>query len=105
MEHKRGDTFDYIAAIPLTKPDGYFAGFTLACQIRNLRGLVIAEVQAEWIDPVTTRLISLKCDADVTELWKPGPARMDIQFTRTADNYVQSTTTIDIEVVEDITRE
>jgi len=105
MEHKRGDTFDYIAAIPLTKPDGYFEGFVPTCQIRTLKGAVLAEVETAWVDPALTRLITLKCDADVTETWKIGPAKMDIQFRRASDNYVQSTTTIELEIVEDITRD
>lgn len=105
MDHKRGDTFNYVAAIPLTKPDGYFAEFEPTCQIRRRNGEVLATVAASWVDPVTTRLIHLKCDANVTELWPLGYSKMDIQLTRAADNYVQSTTTIEVNIVEDITRD
>ena len=104
MEHKRGDTFNYVAAIPLNKPDGYFAEFEPTCQIRRKNGSIMATVATSWVDPVTTRLIQLKCDASVTELWPIGEAKLDIQLTRVSDGYVQSTTTVEVEVVEDITR-
>lgn len=105
MDHKRGDTFNYVAAIPLTKPDGYFVEFVPSCQIRRKNGTPLATIAASWVDPDTTRVIHLKCEADVTELWPLGPAKMDIQLTRVSDNYVQSTTTIEVNIVEDITRD
>lgn len=37
MRHKRGDTFDYVAILPASIPDGYYLGRIPTCQIRDMR--------------------------------------------------------------------
>ena len=70
MDHIRGDTFDYLAILPDTIPDGDFVGFEPYCQLRDLHGHLICDIEAAWVDPVTTRAISLHVSD--TSGWKLG---------------------------------
>lgn len=103
LEHKCGDTFDYVATIPSTFPDGHFTGWGVGAQLRNaLTGALIAELDVSWSDPDTTRMIKLlKID---TSGWNPCEAAFDIQFTRNSDGYKLSTATKNITLVKDVTR-
>jgi hypothetical protein len=102
MEHKRGDTFDYSVTIPPTYPDGYFAGWAVACQIRDPRtGTLVADIAASWVDPATTRdLRLLKVD---TSEWPLALLETDVQFTSPMDGYRMSTTTAQVSIVRDVT--
>lgn len=100
---KRGDSFDRLANIPDTFADGYFVGWTVKCQLRTAQhGKLIAELECAWVDPATTRILTVR-DLD-TKDWPLGDAEMDIQFTRTQDGYVRSTSTIAFTITKDITR-
>ena len=103
MEHKCGDTFDYVATIPSTFPDGHFAGWNVSAHVRNaLSGVLIAELDVSWVDPDTTRTLRLlKID---TSAWAPCQALFDIQFTRTSDGYKLSTATKELTLLKDVTR-
>lgn len=100
--HKRGDSFHRLASIPESFADGYFLGWTVSSQIRTKPGKLVAELTCEWVDPATTRTLSLK--ALDTKAWAVGAVEMDIQFTRSSDGFVLSTSTISFEIVKDITR-
>lgn len=101
--HKRGDTFDYTAVIPSSFADGYFVGWTVTSQVRtDFQQNLLADIDCTWIDPVTTRTLSLKKMS--TSNWTIGDADMDIQFVRNSDGYTLSTGTIAIQVVRDITQ-
>lgn len=102
MEHIRGDTFDYVAIMDATIPDGAFVGFVPTCQLRDLQGKLISDVVTAWVDPATTRSISLHVTD--TQGWKIGPALYDIQFRRTSDGYVRSTHKGVFDIIEDVTR-
>lgn len=101
MEHKRGDSFDYGFLIPSTYADGYFAGWTVAAQVRDATGKLVADLQATWDDPVTTRAVRLlKIN---TKTWPLGDLAFDVQFTRPADGYSISTATVEFTVIKDVT--
>ena len=102
MKHIRGDTFDYIVTFEEDVADGAFVDFVPTCQIRDMRGKLIDDVVADWVDPVTTRSVSLHV-ADTSD-WKAESAVFDIQFTRPSDGYVRSTFRKQFEITEDVTR-
>ncbi|QNR53848.1 hypothetical protein phiK7A1_060 [Pseudomonas phage phiK7A1] len=103
LPHKRGDSFDRLTNIPEAFSDGYFVGWTVTAQIRTARyGEVIADLVCAWVDPATTRILSIKC-LD-TKPWPVGPAEMDVQFVRTSDGYTMSTSTLQFNIVRDVTR-
>lgn len=102
MKHKRGDTFNYIVTLPESLPDGYFFGYVPTCQIRDLQDALIADVDTAWIDPVTTRNVSLHVAS--TQTWPIGTAVFDIQFKRASDNDIRSTWTRRLSIVADVTR-
>lgn len=102
MTHKRGDTFDALAPIPDIFADGYFVGWVVTAQIRTAQyGRLIADLTCTWADDVTTRILHIQ--DFVTDSWEIGPAEMDIQFTRTSDDYTMSTQTLKVMIVKDIT--
>lgn len=103
LTHKRGDTFDVLAPIPETFADGYFVGWVVTAQVRTAQyGRLIADLTCTWDDDVTTRILHVQ-DFDTGD-WEIGPAEMDIQFTRTLDDYTMSTQTLKVMIVKDITR-
>lgn len=99
MKHKRGDTFDYI--VVLDAPVGYFLGRIPTCQIRDMRRRKIADVEAVWVDPVTTTSVGLHVDD--TQDWPIGSAIFDVQFLRESDNDIRSTVTTQFFILEDVT--
>lgn len=101
--HKRGDSFDLLVTIPAQFADGYFVGHTVASQIRQPDGTKVADLDCAWVDALTTRALRLTCL--VTTAWPTGPAQFDVQFKRTSDNFVLSSTTAQILIAPDITRE
>lgn len=102
MEHKRGDSFDYGFLIPSSFADGYFDGWTVAAQVRDANGKLIADLTPTWDDPVTTR--SLRLLKINTKTWPIGDLAFDVQFTRPGDGYVVSTTTVEFSVIKDMTQ-
>lgn len=103
-QHKRGDSFDILVTIPPRFADAYFVGYTVTSQIRQTNGgAKVADLTCTWVDAATTRALRLQC-IDTTA-WPPGPAQFDVQFKRTSDNFVLSSTTAQILIAPDITRE
>jgi hypothetical protein len=104
IDHKRGDTFDRILLIPeATFVDGYFLLWTVASQIRTVRGKLVDVLTTSWADPAAdTRFLRLLHES--TALWPLGTLELDVQFTRTADGFVQSTETLLVNVLRDVTR-
>jgi hypothetical protein len=114
MEHKRGDTFDYVATIPDTFADGYFVGWDVTAQIRKaasgplaqlsapVDGELVAQLDVTWTDAATTRQLRLlKVD---TKAWPVGPLEFDVQFRRADDGYTLSTATEKLVVIKDVTQ-
>lgn len=90
ISHIHGDTFDKVVTIPTGLADGYFAGWEVRSQIRELKtGELIEELVCAWADPVTTRTLSVRC-LD-TSAWPIGHAEFDIQFKRPSDGFTLST--------------
>lgn len=103
QSQKRGDSFDRLTNIPDAFVDGHFVGWTVTAQVRTAQyGKLLADLECAWIDPTTTRILSVKC-LD-TRSWIVGPAEMDIQFVRDTDGYTISTSTIRFDIVRDVTR-
>ena len=84
----RGATLDIAMRIPDGFADGYFAGWVPTSQLRNHAGVLIATLQANWVD-ATTRYLRLRA-AD-TSAWPIGPARFDIRLTAPDGYKLQST--------------
>jgi len=100
-QHKAGDSFSRSLEIPADFANGYFTGWTVKSQVRTPAGLLVADVVCDWLDPATTRHLLLTVAN--TAAWKPGTVEMDVQFTRTADAFVMSTTTASFMVTKDVT--
>lgn len=75
----RGATLDMLARIPLIFADGYFAGWVPTSQLRSHTDVLIATLDVQWVDAVTTRMLRLRC-AD-TSAWQVGPALFDVCLT------------------------
>ena len=103
LTHKRGDSFDLLVSIPTRFADGYFAGHEMRSQVRTADGVKLADLGCAWLDDATTRTLRLTC-LD-TANWVVGTAKFDVQFKRTADNFVLSSTTAALYIVEDVTRD
>ena len=100
--HKRGDGFIRTLVMPNDLADGHFVGYTVDSQLRNGRDALIATFAAAWVDPLTTRHLTLTC-ADTTT-WPTERLRYDVQFTRTSDAFPISTETVFIQIDRDETR-
>ncbi len=91
-----------LAPIPEVFADGYFVGWVVTAQIRTAQyDRLIADLTCTWEDDLTTRLLHIQDFA--TDDWAVGPAEMDIQFTRTLDDYTMSTQTLKVVIVKDVT--
>lgn len=109
--HKRGSSFQQTMTIPAEFPDGYFVGWTAASKIKTLQGMdeegtmqpavEVASLAVEWADPATTRELTLT-GLD-TSTWPLVLVELDVKFTRTADSFKLSTTTVQFTVVPEIT--
>lgn len=101
MEHKRGDSFDYVTVIPDNFGDGHFVGWRVASQVRNAKtGGLVATLTTQWGD-ATTR--TLRLFAINTRDWPLGQVELDVQFTRESDGYTFSTDTVSFTVIRDVT--
>jgi hypothetical protein len=103
ISQKRGDTFDYVYRVPEADyPNGYFLGWDVHSQIRTPSGRFIADLEVTWLEPEEeTRLLRLFF-ANTTR-WPIGEQEIDVQFTRQSDGVVQSSKTIPLEIIRDVT--
>jgi hypothetical protein len=85
----RGATLDIAMRIPDGFADGYFAGWVPTSQMRTYADVLIATLDAQWVDVDATRYIRLRA-AD-TSAWPIGPARFDIRLTAPDGYKLQST--------------
>lgn len=75
----QGDRFGFVGRIPEQFADGYFQDWTLKCQVRTGRDALVADLDAEWLDPLTTRAFSVT-DTVGTELWPLGELFFDLRL-------------------------
>lgn len=101
MQHKIGDTFLYLAMVKGVDP-GELVGYTPACQVRTPFGTLYGQAVCIWTDAGTTQQVKLFISD--TSHWRPGPAVLDIQFTRDSDGLIRSTDTTTFTIVQDVTR-
>lgn len=102
MRHKIGDTFLYLATLNGVSP-GDLVGYTPTSQVRSaITGSLYGQAQCIWADVGATDQVQLFV-SDTTR-WRPGPALLDVQFTRAADGFVRSTLTMPFTIVQDVTR-
>lgn len=85
----RGATLDIAMRIPDGFADGYFAGWVPTSQMRTYADVLIATLDAQWVDAAATRYIRLRA-AD-TSAWPIGPARFDVRLTAPDGYKLQST--------------
>lgn len=120
IEFKRGDTFSYVALMPVTWPAGDWTG---KCELDGKKDLTYpVEVTCEWIVysppdpdnpgqflPDEDRLrVSLRAEAADTELWPIRALVGDLQMTRAPDvpgdpPYVVSSVDFIVNVIVDRT--
>ena len=102
MQFKIGDTFLYLADISGVSP-GELIGYTPTSQVRSaITGSLYGQVVCSWTDIGATNQLQLLVSD--TSIWRPGPAVLDVQFTRAADGFVRSTDTMPFTIVQDVTR-
>ncbi len=97
---KRGASFHVLIRIPSAFPDGHFVGWTLQSQARTEEDVLLADLDATWEDPLTTRVIALKCLN--TTAWSVGQAQFDVKLTN-PDGFVLPTDTAIFYVVRGAT--
>lgn len=56
----RGATLDIAVRIPDGFADGYFAGWVPTSQLRTYADVLIATLDAQWVDAADTRYIRLR---------------------------------------------
>ena len=83
-----GATLDIAVRIPDGFADGYFAGWVPTSQLRTYADVLIATLDAQWVDAANTRYIRLRA-AD-TSGWPPGPAQFDVRLTSPAGVRLQT---------------
>ncbi len=84
----RGANLDIAMRMPDGFPDGHLAGWVATSQIRTYADVLIATLDVQWVDPLTTRYLRLR-HAD-TSAWPVGPAVFDIRLTSPAGYRMQS---------------
>lgn len=103
--HKVGDSFTRLFVVPTEFADGYFVGWTATSQIRDQLDALVATAECSWLDPVTTRNLKLRVASTASwSQWAGQLVFIDIQFVRTADGEVMSTTTASFKIVKDVTQ-
>ena len=96
-----GATLDIAVRIPDGFADGYFAGWVPTSQLRTYADVLIATLDAQWVDAANTRYIRLRA-AD-TSGWPQGPAQFDVRLTSPAGVRLQ-TTTATLPITKGVTR-
>lgn len=101
VEHKRGDTFLYSAVLKETKtgPVIDIRGWTITSMIRDLDGLLIADLTVSITDGEQGEYT---VSADDTAAWPVGWAQWDIQYVDDG-NVIKSTETVRVKIVQDVT--
>lgn len=88
---KRGTSFDHSILIPDSYADGYFAGATVQSQVRTAMGVLVADLECQWVDPVTTREIHVFGE---TGAWPLGTLFTDVRIYRASDRLQMFTQTV-----------
>lgn len=96
-QFKRGDTFSLVCTYKVDDVPVTIAGKTIASQIRRVNGALVSDVTVEPDTDPTKFILS----AD-TENWPLDLLLCDIEIVE--DGFTRSSETIQIPVVEDITR-
>lgn len=103
IEHKRGDTFDRLLVVPDSYADGFWVGWEVTSQVRTARGKLIADLTPTWQDPAAETRVLRLFQLDTAE-WPVGEQEIDVQFERESDGTKQSTVTLKVNVVQDVTQ-
>lgn len=98
--HKRGDTFRYQVKHTVAGVVEPTTGWTIACQIRDSAGSLVATPTVVERDDAAGLFELLVAN---TTAWPIGTLRLDVQYTL-PDGDIVSTPTVYVPVVEDITR-
>jgi hypothetical protein len=103
IEIKRGDTLALdCQALSAPKTPQSLAGWTIRAQIRDRAKAMLADLMVTIEDAAEGRYV-LTAGSEITAAWATGPARMDIEYTDPGD-VVQSTETLIVDIIEDVTR-
>lgn len=94
INHKRGDTFHYVAKLPDAID---LSGATAKSQIRTAAGEPIDDIDVE-LRPDKTLIMRKQ----ITTRWPIGAAVLDVQFTL-ANGDVVSTNTVSVKIQRDVT--
>lgn len=88
---KRGSSFDHSILIPDDYEDGYFVGAEVHSHVRDVMGELVAVLECEWLDPVTTREIHVFGE---TANWPLGLLLTDVRIRRESDRLQMFTETV-----------
>ena len=103
ITHKRGDTFEIIVDFTLNGDPQDIADWQIRSQIRDGNKNLLKELDINPID-LTLGQFSLNATAAETRDWTPAVYQCDIEFI---DNtgFVVSSSTFNITVIRDVTRD
>lgn len=100
IRHKRGDTFDYEAALTEGKngPPIDITGWEIRSEIRSGSQQLIAELSVEIFDAVNGKYA---LTSGSTTGWPVGNAFMDVEYAE--NGKIKSTETISVQIIRDET--
>lgn len=101
MHIKRGDTFSLMGVMPTDWPVGDWTVRAAFCDKKRY----YHTVEASLTETPEGKVLSLFASPAVTRQWSVGPGRFDVEFTNSSITpaFVISSSTMNIEVIEDIT--
>lgn len=103
LELPRGASLDLLIRIPRVLADGFFVGWTVTSQLRgDKNSQFVAELEPEWTDPPTTRVLRLRNAAE-TSAWPVGEAWFDVRFESADEQQVIYTRAKQIYITRSIT--
>lgn len=107
MSHKIGDTFAWGGALEWRDAQGVLldpTGIVGAAQLRTSRGSLIADLDVTITGDASAAAATIvQKSEDDSSAWPVGMAQLDVQFTLQS-GHVVSTQTMQVELIQDITK-
>ncbi len=102
LNHKRGDTFDFLFTAEVSGVALDLTGYTITSQARGSDDSVLQTFTVTITDAANGQFTITATDAE-TELWTPATYSMDIEFVDGSGTVI-STETFTLNVIADVTR-
>jgi len=102
---KQGGLFQRTLPIPIEYPDGFFASYTPLGQVRVKRDhrILLANLSFVWLDPVTTRFLTISVNSALTQLWPLADIVVDLRFVSPQGNIVDVQNFAEYRVIRPVT--